>query len=254
MNKFMASFPYAKYNVDHTNEYQQLNIQQNHLTALLQGAKYQDKPRGLPKDQKKRKKHSIRQKSDDRMTMLRRSIRNQVSQERISHQQIGMWPIKNLRESTPSERNPSSQFFDLECFRSQSITRSMLVEFLHEIIQQHTSLSVNDFRSLKNTALLSHSQFIGNLVYNLAREPLTFGRSILVWTQLLACQFCFQAPGEESHEAKVYSKGHGAHFSKWTNYHDQLHQQHTCKKDKEIRHIRGYSKSSILYKLNTIFT
>ena len=45
----------------------------------------------------------------------------------------------------------AAQVFDFECFTSQSITESMLVEFLHEIMKQHTSLSVIDLRSLQST-------------------------------------------------------------------------------------------------------
>jgi hypothetical protein len=41
-----------------------------------------------------------------------------------------------------------TQFFDLECFTSQSITVSMLVEFLQEIMKQQTSLSVIDLSPL----------------------------------------------------------------------------------------------------------
>lgn len=41
------------------------------------------------------------------------------------------------------------QFLDFECFTSQSITESMLVEFLHEIMKQQTSLSVIDFSPLQ---------------------------------------------------------------------------------------------------------
>lgn len=43
----------------------------------------------------------------------------------------------------------AAQFFDFECFTSQSMTVSILVEFLQEIIQQQTSLSVIDLSPLQ---------------------------------------------------------------------------------------------------------
>lgn len=55
-------------------------------------------------------------------------------------------PPRNYIKS--SKQKVGFQLFDLECFTSQSITESMLVEFLHEIMKQQTSLSVIDFRSL----------------------------------------------------------------------------------------------------------
>lgn len=60
-----------------------------------------------------------------------------------------------------------TQFFDFECFTSQSITVSMLVEFLHEIMKQHTSLSVMDFSPLQriNTYVIikgSETQYYKN--------------------------------------------------------------------------------------------
>jgi hypothetical protein len=41
------------------------------------------------------------------------------------------------------------QFFFFECFTSQSMTESMLVEFLHDIMKHATSLSVIVFRPLQ---------------------------------------------------------------------------------------------------------
>lgn len=55
----------------------------------------------------------------------------------------------------------AAQFLVFECFTSQSMTVSMLVEFLQEIMKQQTSLSVMDLSSLHSRKWSSlHNTYI----------------------------------------------------------------------------------------------
>lgn len=62
-----------------------------------------------------------------------------------------LFSLTNSNQSINAKNNKNIgiQLFDLECLTSQSITESIFVEFLHEIMKQQTSLSVIDFRSLQ---------------------------------------------------------------------------------------------------------
>ena len=156
-------------------------------------------------------------------------------------------------QNTGREKNPS-QLLDLECFTSQSITESMLVEFLQEIMKQHTSLSVIDLSPLQSIMVFSlpkqctywkpgygYWYSIHHGVFKFGQErfqvmevkerPLTFLQSKRVWTELLACRFCFPVPAKEYHSVRVCSADHGVHFLRCQCYLDQQHQPHNCKRD-----------------------
>jgi hypothetical protein len=55
---------------------------------------------------------------------------------------------KREENGSTSKANDLDQFFFFECFTSQSMTESMLVEFLHDIMKHATSRSVIVFNPL----------------------------------------------------------------------------------------------------------
>ena len=73
---------------------------------------------------------------------------NKLISNQVRHEMHPVNQKVSPRNYIDSKQKVDSQLFDLECFTSQSITESMFVEFLHEIMKQQTSLSVIDFRSL----------------------------------------------------------------------------------------------------------
>ena len=57
------------------------------------------------------------------------------------------------RIGSTSKDKRLDQFVFFECFTSQSMTESMLVEFLHDIMKQATSRSVSAFRPITSVKL-----------------------------------------------------------------------------------------------------
>ena len=55
---------------------------------------------------------------------------------------------KRMKTKPVLSRSERDQLLDFECFTSQSITESILVEFLQDIMKQQTSLSAMDLSSL----------------------------------------------------------------------------------------------------------
>lgn len=130
---------------------------------------------------------------------------------------------KKIYNTTGNSSEPHTQLFDLECLTSQSITWSMLVEFLQEIIKQHTSLSVIDFKPLQmHNAVLNyqkqnapankrHSGRENKSVY-IFPAILTFDQSKPAWTAPEACRSCSPKPAKECRLVMVCSTDHEVHF------------------------------------------
>lgn len=126
----------------------------------------------------------------------------------------------------------------------------MLVEFLHEIMKQQTSLSVIDFSPLHSTIPLSvpkqhvfFSFLIGRYTKihaankfsekgfnNKSIMCLTFHQSKPVYSEPPACQSCCPGPATGSHLVSFCSANHEVHFLRRSSYQDPLHQQHNCSK------------------------
>lgn len=90
-----------------------------------------------------------------RMKRSEETISHQVRQVDLNHQQPINESLRNYDtyKTGRIEGDKPPQLFDFECFTSQSMTESMLVEFLQEIMKQHTSLSSIDLSPLQGTII-----------------------------------------------------------------------------------------------------
>lgn len=95
------------------------------------------------------------------------------------------------------------QLLDFECFISQSITESIFVEFLQEIIKQHTSLSPIDLNPLHRQSNFNISINISINLGQLKKTCLTFDRSTPPWRAHQSYQSCFQEQVKEYHSRLV---------------------------------------------------
>lgn len=128
-----------------------------------------------------------------------------------------------------------------ECLISQSITRSMFTESLHEIMQQPTSLPVIDLRSLKPrrkkyvhlTSRIVKKMFTikaSSCLSNdfMENQELTVDPPTIVQKELPTCRFCCQQQAKESQSTMVFPGGCVAHFEIQEHCLYQQHQLHIC--------------------------
>lgn len=115
-----------------------------------------DNPRKLTQIDKKNKliyntpalnQHKVKQQQQQPILLASKSKQQSEREEKTGV--LFSLTISNKNINAKNKKNIGIQLFDLECLTSQSITESIFVEFLHEIMKQQTSLSVIDFRSLQ---------------------------------------------------------------------------------------------------------
>lgn len=115
-----------------------------------------DNPRKLTQIDKKNKliyntpplnQHKVKQQQQQPILLASKSKQQSAREEKTGV--LFSLTNSNKNINAKNKKNIGIQLFDLECLTSQSITESIFVEFLQEIMKQQTSLSVIDFRSLQ---------------------------------------------------------------------------------------------------------